>query len=178
MIDRSGTFARADIVLVRRHGHEASFLNGNIGRDKVLNRILINDLNGVRLDWIRLFVLHEKTPAGAAGRPDFYAIEIKDIVLDIDDYVAKGNPCTVRRRNLIWRLFTGVSQDVSYWSGHIVGGCARFSTSLENARQLDNAEIESLSLRIGLFQAEPKPAPSNASTRPEPRNTWSSSSYH
>lgn len=28
-IDRSGTFARADIVLVRRHGHEASLLNGN-----------------------------------------------------------------------------------------------------------------------------------------------------
>ncbi|ESY77578.1 hypothetical protein X739_32875 [Mesorhizobium sp. LNHC220B00] len=28
-IDRSGTFARADIVLVSRHGHEASLLNGN-----------------------------------------------------------------------------------------------------------------------------------------------------
>jgi hypothetical protein len=177
-IDRSDTFDRADIVLVSRHGHKASFFNGNIGRDAVLNRILINDLNGVRLDWIRLFVLTEKTAANPGERPDFYGVEIKDIVLDIDDYIAKGNPCTVRRRNYFSRLFTGVSQDVSYWSGHVIGGCARFSTSLENARQLDKTEIESLSLRIGLFQAEPKPAPSNTSTRPEPRNTWSSSSYH
>jgi hypothetical protein len=174
-IDRSDMFDRADIVLVSRHEHGASFLNGNIGRDTVLNRILKNDLNGIRLDWIRLFVLTEKTATGSGGRPDFLGVEIKDILLDIDDYIAKGNPCTVRRRNLLSRLFTGVSREVSYWSGHVVGGCARFSTSLENARQLDKTEIENLSARIGLFHAEP---PSNTSNRPEPRNTLSSSSYH
>nr|WIE94752.1 hypothetical protein P9270_029925 [Mesorhizobium sp. WSM4875] len=173
-IDNSDMFVRADIVLVNRHGNSASFLNGNLGRDAVLNRVLRNDLAGIRLQWIRLFVLVEKGAPAPGQLPDFVALEIKDIALDTDDYIARGNPCTVRRWNFLSRLLTGVSQQISYWSGHVVGGCARVSTSLENARHLDRTEIETLCARIGLCA----PPPAKASPLLAIPNTWSSSSYH
>lgn len=180
-IDSSGTFPVADIVLISRHEHAgASFLNSVTGRDAVLNRILANDLSGVRLDWIRLFVLTEKTAAGPEGRLDFHGVEIKDIRLDTDDYVARGNPCTIRRRNIVARLLTGIAREVSYWSGHVVGGCARFSTSLENSRHLGGQEIETLCVRTGLMSspAEHQIATAPISPRPWPRTTLSSSTYH
>lgn len=180
-IDRSDMFDRADIVLVSRHEHGgASFFNSDAGRDVVLNRILMNELSGIRLDWIRLFVLTEGTMGSAGQRPDFHGVEIKDIMLDTDDYIARGNPCTVRRRNIVARLITGIAQEISYWSGHVVGGCARFSTSLEKARQLDREEIETLCIRIGLIPSPPvhSPAAANTASRPLPRNTLSSWTYH
>lgn len=172
-IDTSDMFSRADIVLVSRREHGASFLQGNLGRDAAFNRILENELKGIRLQWVRLFVLVEKGAPAPGRPPDFVGLEIKDIVLDSDDYIARGNPCTVRRRNLFSRLLTGVSQRISYWSGHVVGGCARVSTSLENARHLDRTEIETLCARIGLCAPAAK-----ASAPAAIPNTWSSSSLH
>ncbi|MER8458310.1 hypothetical protein NKH24_19780 [Mesorhizobium sp. M1300] len=180
-VDDSGSFPRADIVLISRREHGgASFLQGNIGRDTVLNRILMDDLSGIRLQWVRLFVLVEKSAPAPTPLPAFKGLEITDIILDTDDFIAKGNPCTVRRRNFFSRLFTGVSSEISYWSGHIVGGCARFSTSLENSRHLDQTEIETLCTRIGLRTPAAKPSSSSVKTGslPATRNTWSSSSYH
>jgi hypothetical protein len=181
VIDNSDMFSRADIVLVSRHEHGgAGFYSSALGRDAVLNRILANDLNGIRLQWIRLFVLAEKSASASTLSRRFAAVEVKDIVLDTDDFIAKGNPCTVCRRNLLSRLFTGVSREISYWSGHVVGGCARFSTSLRNTRQLDPTEIETLCARIGLASLAPEPAQSSTRPHRQPaaRNTWSTSSYH
>ncbi|MBZ9709845.1 hypothetical protein LB543_24360 [Mesorhizobium sp. ESP7-2] len=180
IIEKSDMLERADIVLVSRAGHGAAFLNGNFGRDCVVNRILANDLNGIRLDRIRLFVLVEKAVDVPSPMPPFRGLEIKDILLDTDDYIAKGNPGTVRRRNFLSRLFTGISDRISYWSGHVVGGCARFSTSLKMARRLDQPEIETLCARIGLVRPQHAPpiSPDNGLDRLSPRNTLSSSSYH
>ncbi|MER8671395.1 hypothetical protein NKH45_30295 [Mesorhizobium sp. M1156] len=157
-----------------------SFHCSGFGRDLVLNRILANDLQGVRLDWIKLFLLDE-LPASASGPiPDLHATEITRIKLDTDDFIARGNPCTIRRRNFLSRLFTGISREVSYWNGHVVGGCARFSTSLENLRLLDQTEIETLCARIGLRTPAAEPSPSSAKTGslPATHNTWPSSSHH
>lgn len=179
-LDRTDMIARADIVLVSRRSHMASFHSSGFGRDIVLNRILANDLQGVRLEWIRLFLLNEQSASASAAIPDFHATEITRIKLDTDDFIARGNPCTVRRRNFLSRLFTGISQEVSYWNGHVVGGCARFSTSLENLRLLDQTEIETLCTRIGLRTPAAKPSPASTKTGslPATPNTWSSSSYH
>lgn len=179
-LDRTDMIARADIMLVSRRSHMASFHSSGFGRDVVLNRILANDLQGVRLDWIRLFLLTEQSASASGPLPDFHATEVTRIELDTDDFIAKGNPCTVRRRNFLSRLFTGISQDVSYWNGHVVGGCARFSTSLENARLLDQTEIETLCAKIGIRAPADKPSPSPTKTGslPATPNTWSSSSYH
>jgi hypothetical protein len=61
-LDHSDTFPRADIVLVSRLvPGGASFYTAGFGRDAVVNRILANELKGIRLEWIRLFLLVEKT---------------------------------------------------------------------------------------------------------------------
>lgn len=181
-LDNSDAFTRADIVLVSRQAHGgASFYNSGFGRDAVLNRILANDLKGIRLDWIRLFVLTEKAAPAPGRMPEFLGVEIKTIRLDTDDFVAKGNRCTVKQRNILSRLFTGISTEICYWSGDVIGGCANFSTSLEDARQLDRQEIDALCARIGIRCAEPdKPVGRNGpqAGRIATRNTLSSSSYH
>jgi len=181
VIDKSDMFSRADVVLVSRSAHgESGFYSAALCRDAVLNRILENDLSGIRLQWIRLFVLAEKSASASSLSRRFAAVEIKDIVLDTDDFIARGNPCINRRRNLFSRLITGISREVSYWSGHVVGGCAKFSTSLQNARHLDEQEIETLCARIGLLSSAPET--SQPTVRPgshlAPCGTWSSSSVH
>ena len=178
VLDRTDMTTRADIVLVSRLAHCASFHSSGFGRDIVLNRILANDLQGVRLDWIRLFLLTERSSSLAGQTPDFFATEVTRIELDTDDFIAKGGRCIVRRRNILLRLFTGVSSEISYWSGDVVGGCARFSTSLEGARYLDRQEREALCARIGIGATNSRqPTPENAG-RIAPMNTLSSSSYH
>ena len=181
VLDHSEALARADIVLVSRAAHRGpSFWNSELGRNTVLNRIVATDLAGIRLEWIRLFVLHEKT-AGAAGRlPEFLGVELK-INLDIDDYVAKGNRCTVRRTNMLLGLITGFSSETSFWSGDVVGGCANVTASFKGARNLDQQEISELCGRIGIQPKDPAPPPGRSRVTEEPaapRITHSSSSYH
>lgn len=178
VLDRTDTITRADIVLVSRLAHCASFHSSGFGRDIVLNRILANHLQGVRLDWIRLFLLTEKCSSLPGRTLDFFATEVTRIELDTDDFVAKGNRCTVRRRNILSRLFTGVSSEISYWSGDVVGGSARFSTSLEEARYLDRNELVDLCARIGIGATNSRPPAPDNTARIAAGNTLSSSSYH
>jgi len=181
-LDRSDAFTRADIILVSRQAHAgASFYNSDYGRDAVLNRILANDLNGIRLEWIRVFVLIEKTAPAPGRAAEFFGVEIKKIELDTDDFIANGNPCTVKRRNILSRLFTGVSKEVCYWSGDVVGGCANVTTSFEDSRHLNPDEIHDLCARIGVQTSDPdKPTGHNGPSAglAVSRNTLSSSSYH
>ncbi|MER8880765.1 hypothetical protein [Mesorhizobium sp. M0684] len=123
-------------------------------------------------------MLTEKPAPSPDRMPEFLGVELT-IALDIDDYVARGNRCTVKRRNILSRLFTGVSRTVVTWSGDVIGGCANFSTSFDDARQLDRQEIKTLCSRIGLLLpvSETSQSPARPS-QPATRNTWSSSSYH
>jgi hypothetical protein len=179
-LDHSDTFARADIVLVSRLAHGgASFYNADFGRDAVVNRILANELKGIRHEWIRLFVLVEKTAPGPGRRPDFFGMEITKIELDTDDFVAKGNRCTVKRRNILSRLFTGISKEICYWSGDVVGGCANVTTSCEESRHLGRDEIHDLCARIGIATREQPIGRDNPPAGPTATtNTLSSSAYH
>lgn len=181
-LDHSDTFTRADIVLVSRLAHGgASFCNADFGRDAVLNRILANELKGIRLEWIRLFVLVEKTAPGPRRMPDFFGIEITRIDFDTDDFVAKGNRCTVKRRNVLSRLVTGISREICYWSGDVVGGCADVTTSCDDSRHLGQDEVNDLCRRIGISTAEPGKPTGRDNPSPKPtaiKNTLSSSAYH
>mgnify|MGYP003382642227 CR=1 FL=1 len=177
VLDRSETFSRAEIVLVSRaaHGGE-SFWNSDLGRNTVLNRILASDLEGVRLEWIRLFVLVEKTGSAPGRMPEFLGVELK-IELDVDDFVDRGNRCNIKRPNILSRLFTGISRKVCYWSGDVVGGCAKVTASFKQSRDLEQEEIHTLCRRIGLKPGSPAGSAGHngpaAST-----NTLSSASYH
>lgn len=181
-LDHSDTFTRADIVLVSRLAHcGASFCNADFGRDAVLNRILATELKGIRLEWIRVFLLVEKTAPRPGCMPNFFGIEITRIELDTDDYVAKGNRCTVRRRNILSRLATGISREICYWSGDVVGGRADVTTSCEHSRHLGRDEIHDLCRRIGMPTGEPGKSIGRDNPSPGPtatKNTLSSSAYH
>lgn len=177
-LDHAGTFTRADIVLVNRQAHGgASFYNSGIGRDAVLNRILANDLKGIRLEWISVFVLIETTAPTPGRMPEFFGVEITKIDLDTDDYIAKGNRCTVKRFNILSRLFTGMSEEICYWSGDVVGGCADVTTSCEDSRHLHPEEIRDLCARTGIHIDNPSD-PTRHKGPQASRNTLSSSAYH
>ncbi|MGC3541044.1 hypothetical protein ACPTIW_29565 [Pseudomonas aeruginosa] len=76
------------------------------------------------------------------------------IHLDFDDYIAKGNPYnstpsdTTTGRILQW--ITG-EKTYSYWSGHVLGGCARFYTELDdqNREPLSVDSAQELLHRVG-----------------------------
>lgn len=176
-LDRSDTFSRADIVLLSRaaHGGE-SFWNSDLGRDTVLNRILATDLEGVRLDWIRLFVLVEKTAPLPGRMPELLGVEMT-ISMDVDDFIARGNRCTVERPNILSRLFTGIVKKVSYWSGDVVGGCAKVTTSFKQSRELDPDDIRTLCQRIGFHPGNPD-RPAGHDHLAASINTPSSPTYH
>jgi hypothetical protein len=177
VLDRSGVLPSADIVLVSRLSHRGpSFQDSNTGRDLVLNRILANDLKGIRLEWLRLFMLVEHTASAPGRAPEFFGRELR-IDLDADDFIARGNRCSVKRSNILARLFTGVSYRVSYWSGSVVGGCANVTSSLWDSRELDREEIRDLCQRIGIDAGSPN-GPARHRAPAAARNTLSSTSYH
>uniref|UniRef100_UPI0032E8A036 hypothetical protein n=2 Tax=Pseudomonas aeruginosa TaxID=287 RepID=UPI0032E8A036 len=123
-----------------------SLYNTDEGRNIVLNRILENDLRGIRLDYINFYVILDlSTTLEGMKLP---------IHLDFDDYIAKGNPynCTpsdtTTGRILQW--ITG-EKTYSYWSGHVLGGCARFYTELDdqNREPLSVDSARELLNRVG-----------------------------
>jgi hypothetical protein len=177
VLDRSGALPSADIVLVSRQSHRGpSFQESNTGRNLVLNRILANDLRGIRLEWLRLFMLVERTASASARAPEFFGRELR-IDLDTDDFIARGNRCSVKRSNILARLFMGVSYCVSYWSGSVVGGCANVTSSLWDSRELDREEIRDLCQRVGIDTGSQN-GPARHRAPAAARNTLSSTSYH
>lgn len=141
---------RSNIVVINspRAGQSTSLWNGVEGRNVILNKILANELKGVRTQWVRFFSLVD------AGAPDrMHGIELP-IQLDFSDYRKKGNPYDVWgfRSTSFWGRVLDLSGRYgrfSYWSGHVVGGCANFVTRFEERRGLPPEEIESLCAAVG-----------------------------
>jgi hypothetical protein len=149
---RDQSIAGADIVVMNspRAGAGTSLWNTQDGRDIVLNRILTQDLQGVRVEFIRFFVLIDAQASGG----QIHGIELP-IRLDINDYVQKGNPCQVRRIagpsfwGRLHYLAGGGERVISYSNHDVVGGCARFSSDFEQRRHLENEEIGQLCVAVG-----------------------------
>ncbi|HBP6366191.1 hypothetical protein ACVSK9_19795 [Pseudomonas aeruginosa] len=144
------SFPVANIVVVQSDRQNdymgTSLYNTDEGRNIVLNRILENDLRGIRLDYINFYVILDlSTTLEGMKLP---------IHLDFDDYIAKENPynCTpsdtTTGRILQW--ITG-EKTYSYWSGHVLGGCARFYTELDdqNREPLSVDSARELLNRVG-----------------------------
>lgn len=135
-----------DIVAINspRLGPATSLWNTNEGRDLVLNKILATDLQGIPTASVRFFVLIDSPePFGMHG------LELP-IRLDFADYRKKGNP--YEGPSLLERLLCriGVGQlTFSYWSRHVVGGCAKFYTDFEQRRHLPHEEMNELCAAVG-----------------------------
>lgn len=142
---------KADIVVINSPlaGGGTSLFNTDAGRDVILNKILTDELRGVRLDFIRFFVIID------SGQPQWVTGIELPIRLNVLDYVRKGNLHEVRRvapRSLLgWpRYLIGQGEKVTSWhSWNVVGGCADFYTDFEQRRHLPPDEINALFSAVG-----------------------------
>jgi hypothetical protein len=130
VVDSSGSIQRAHIVVVQssQKGIWTSLYNTDEGRNNVLNRILVQDLLGVRVEFLTFNIILD-----LSTRMEGFRLPIR---LNWDDYLRKGNPYRARFsltsdfKRFFLQLFRRESREVSIWSGHVVGGCAEFYTDL------------------------------------------------
>jgi hypothetical protein len=133
----------------RRAGLGTSLVNSQQGRDIVLKKILANELQGVRVEFVRYFILADTdVPGWMAG----FEVPIR---LDFDDYKNKGNRYHVERlaaRSRLGRVLNLVGfgkKAFSYCARDVVGGCATFHTDFDQRRQMPQEEIRTLCAAVG-----------------------------
>ena len=116
-----------------------SLWNTGEGLNNVLNRILSTDLVGVRTEFVR-FV----SALDVGG--SLHAMEFP-ICLDIDDFIAKGNRYDVMQApaqdwlGTLKNLAGLGNKQFSFWSGDVVGGCARFYTNFDDGKAIDSQVV-------------------------------------
>lgn len=151
VVDDSGSIQRAHIVVVQssQKGVWTSLYNTDEGRDNVLNRILAQELLGVRVDFLTFNIILD-----LSTRMEGFRLPIR---LNWDDYMSKGNPyksrfsLTLNLRDSFLQFFRKKYRETSIWSGHVVGGCADFYTDLMDPERhaLDIIEASKLLEKAG-----------------------------
>lgn len=137
VLEHDGVMPRAHIVAWQALSeHKGSSLwNTDAGRNNVLNRILETELAGVRTEFVRFTVAIIEENGKHIHAKDF------PIHLDVDDYMARGNPQEVLGSNplsdaLDW--IVSKEKRISYKSYDVVGGCARHFTIFDEGTNTSN----------------------------------------
>lgn len=146
-----GSFAHATIVVYQgpQHMPATSILNAAHGLNIILNSVLDNDLRGVRVEFVS-FVAVLELEHGRLEARDF------PINVDIDDYIARGNRYDVSQvpadgpGGALLNLIGKGDKRYSFWSGDVVGGCARFFLEHEKVQGVTQAEAATLLEKAGL----------------------------
>lgn len=151
VVDDSGWIQRAHIVVVQssRKGVWTSLYNTDEGRDNILNRILAQELPGVRVEFLTFNVILD-----LSNHMEGLRLPIR---LDWDDYIARGNPHDSRFslkfniKAFLLQFFRKSYREISIWSGHVVGGCAEFYTDIMDPERhrLDIIEASKLLEQAG-----------------------------
>jgi hypothetical protein len=154
-ITREPSITRVDIVVIdpREAGlHQSSLLNTDLSRDLVLNKIFLIDLLGIRIDFMRFFVIVDaESPFGMDG----YEFPVR---LDFEDYRQKGNPVQIKKvaptsiKGWLRYVLGFHVKRVSALSRDVVGGCATVKTDPEHVRHMTAAEARLLLTAVG-YQA-------------------------
>ena len=146
--DIDGLFKGAHIVVVQSSATGGSSLwNTDEGRDAVLNRILAQDLAGVRVEYVRFSVILD----GSTGQHGVHL----PIRFDLQDYIDRGNPHDVADvpasdlRASVLQLLGKGDKKYTILTYHIVGGCARFFTDFNEREHLSNEEMGRLLAAVG-----------------------------
>ena len=145
---RRELIAQAEIVVVQNHEMSGTSLwNTDAGRNNVLNRILANDLAGVRIEFVRFTAIFDAETGLHAMRFPIH--------LDDADFVAKGNPAhrvRIAPRNVKEHLLKVIGlgpTGISWWSGHVTAGCARTYVEFSEGEHLPRSESAMLLKAIG-----------------------------
>lgn len=149
VIDDSEMIQRAHIVVVQssKKGVWTSLYNSDHGRDDVLNRILAQELPGVRTDFLSFNLILD-----VSDRMEGFRFPIR---LNWDDYIARGNPYSqysLPARGLheaLLKMFGKGAIEIHAWN--VVGGCAEFYTDAMDPelRRLDSAQASKLLEQAG-----------------------------
>jgi hypothetical protein len=157
-ITRDDSGARADIVVIdsREAGpHHTPLIHTPLGRDLLLNKVLSTDLQGIRLDLMRFFVIVD---AGSRFGMTGYEYPIR---LDLEDYQRKGHPIQVRDvaptslKGWLKHLLGFYVKTVSVLNRDVVGGRASVRAGVEKVRALTAAESSALMTAVGYEAAGP-----------------------
>lgn len=148
-IESKESISRANIVVVQSNSMEmgTSLWNTDDGRDSVLNRILNQDLKGVRIEFITLTIVLDLNNS-------LQGMEFP-ISFNVDDYVEKGNPYNLSQlpaeniRGKLLNLIGMGNKQISCWSGHVVGGCTDFFTKLNEGKRVERARLNEFFKKIG-----------------------------
>jgi len=151
-ITRDLSTTRADIVVIdsaEAGRHYTPLLDTDLGRDIVLNKILSTDLQGVRLDRARFFVITDpESPFGVTG----YEFPIQ---LDVVDYRRKGSPLQIEDV-LPTSIGSWLRCVIGFYvkretvlKRDVVGGCATVKTDVERRRHVTAAEARLLLTAVG-----------------------------
>lgn len=146
--DEKKFFRCAYIVVFQdqaKDGPFTSLWNSDAARDNVLNRILENELAGVRLEYIRYVTIVE-------GHAMDHPIEI-----DVADYVSRGNPHDQLDaqpgdiQNKILNLIGKGDKRYAINSRDIVAGCCRvFTLGLDEGKRPTAVVLQDLLSQAGL----------------------------
>ncbi|HDQ4465556.1 TPA: hypothetical protein P9G65_005800 [Pseudomonas aeruginosa] len=141
------SFPTASIIAIQSDKNNelmgSSLINFEEGRNIFLNRILEGELRGVQIDYIDFYVILDQTTM-----LDGIKLNIR---LDFDDYIEKGNPYnTTPSDTAVGRILQWVKGEktYSYWSGHVLAGCARFYTDLNDCEHLAQNSILELLRKV------------------------------
>ena len=145
-----GMIAKAHIVVIqsdKRHQPGTSLWNTDSGREIVLNKILSNDLQGIRVEFVRFTSVLD-----IGGQ--IHAMEFP-ILLDYDDYVARGNPHDMQEKpaenlgTLLRKVLGKGEKQICVWSMNVIGGCERFYTDFERREGVNHLELNELLSNVG-----------------------------
>ncbi|MDD0967783.1 hypothetical protein [Pseudomonas aphyarum] len=149
VMDDSEMIQRAHIVVVQssNKGVWTSLYNADEGRDNVLNRIMTQELPGVRTDFLSFNVILD-----LSDRMEGFRFPIR---LNWDDYISKGNPYskhllpTKGFKAALLKVFGKGAFEIRTWN--VVGGCADFYTDFMDPERerLDIAQASRLLEQAG-----------------------------
>ncbi|MDH1106679.1 hypothetical protein N5C55_04780 [Pseudomonas otitidis] len=156
VIDDAGMLQRAHIVVVQssQKGVWTSMYNTDEGRDNVLNRILRQDLSGVRVEFLTFNIILDFDDHIEGMR---LPIHLSDF-----SYISNRNPYTSRAlggiKNILLNLTGRGRREYTILSYNIVGGCASFYTDLMDPKRerLDTEEASKLLQQAGYSRISAK----------------------
>ena len=149
-LEKSEPFPLAHIFLYQDERQPGTTLiNTEKGRNIVLNRVLSEELKGIRTDLIRFTLIF-----GENRGQRLHCFEYK-VCLDYDDFIARGNRCVVEQapaedlKSAILNFVGKGQKSCSVYSHDVVGGCANFYTE-QTRCALSEVEARSLLKDVGI----------------------------
>jgi hypothetical protein len=135
---------KAHIVVVQTFGGDSgtSLINSDEGRSNILTRILDQDLNGVRTDFVAFSLIYIASESRHGFRFPIH--------FDLEDYVKRGNPHDSAQapptdfRSTVLNLIGKGDKQYTIFSYDVVGGCTRFCDVFNEREHLSGDEIDRL----------------------------------